>query len=286
MTWIAMSLVLTGAFLNASWNLLFKKAAGGTAFVWLAGLLSALFYLPVACWVLFVQKADIRLFHVALLMGCSTLHVTYYLLLDRGYRIGDLSVMYPLVRGTGPLLCTLGAIVFLGEKPTSYTIVGTLLIGIGIVCVTGLTLRWRDRRTQKSLLYALLCGSIIAAYTVLDKAVLSLYYVPPLLMAWFSEVGRSIYLAPYVVRNWDMVKEQWRVNRRLAIGVGLFCPLGYILILTALSISSVSCVAPLREFSILIGVIMGTKLLAEGHAVRCLIGAGAMLVGLVGMTMG
>lgn len=286
MTLMAVGLVLTGAFLNASWNLLFKKAAGGTAFVWLAGLLSALFYLPVAGWVLFVQKVDIGLFHVALLMGCSTLHVTYYILLDKGYRIGDLSVMYPLVRGTGPLLCTLGAIVLLGEKPTPYTVAGTLLIGVGIVFVTGLTMRWRDPRTQKSLLFALLCGSIIATYTVLDKAVLSLYLVPPLLMAWFSEFGRTILLAPYAIRNWSKIKEQWQVNRRLAIGVGLLCPLGYIFILAALSISSVSYVAPLREFSILIGVIMGTQLLAEGHVVRRLIGAATMLIGLVSMTMG
>lgn len=285
MTLIAAGLVLTGALFNATFNLLFKKASGGSAFVWLAGCLSAIFYLPVAGWFLLVKQTDIGLMQVALLMGCATLHVAYYIMLNKGYQIGDLSVIYPLVRGTGPLLCTLVAVILLGEKLTPQMVAGTLFIVTGIVFVTGHTMRWTDPKTKKTLFFALSCGSIIAAYTVLDKAILRDYYIPPLFMAWFSEFGRSVLLLPYAAHNWTKVKEQWRINKKLAIGVGVLGPLGYLFILTALSISSVSFVAPLREFSILIGVVMGTRLLEEGNAFKRLIGAGAMLIGLASMTM-
>ncbi len=286
MTWAAAGLVLTAAFLNAGWNLLMKRARGGTAFVWLVGLLSTVLYMPVAAWVVISRRPDIGPAEVGLLAVGSTFHVAYYLLLDRGYRVGDLSLIYPLVRGTGPLLCTLFAMIALGERPSAIALLGTVLVAGGIVFIAGNTLAWIRGGALKPLLFALACGVIVGTYTVWDKVVISIYLVPPLLLAWFSEFWRSVVLSPYAVRNWPQIKEQWAGNRKAIIGVALLCPLGYILILTAMSFSPVSYVAPLREFSILIGAIMGTRLLSEGDAKVRIAGAGAMVAGLVALTMG
>lgn len=286
MTWIAAVLVLTAAFINASWNYLVKKANGGTALVWLVGLLSALFYLPVAIWTVIYRQPDLGLPQIGLLAGAATLHVAYYLLLDRGYRVGDLSLIYPLVRGTGPLLCNLFAVIFLGERPSPVALLGTMLVGSGIVFIAGKTLDWSGGDAFKPLMFALLCGSIVGAYTVWDKAMMSIYLIPPLLLAWFSDFWRLLILSPYAVGHWPEVRQRWAENRKEVIGVALLCPLGYMLILTAMSFSPVSYVAPLREFSILIGAVMGTKLLSEGNAGIRIAGAGFMVTGLVALTLG
>lgn len=286
MIWQAACLALTGAFFNATWNLLFKKSDGGLPFVCLVGLLSMVLYSPAALWAVWSAGAQIGPLQLVLLFGCAALHLTYYLLLGRGYRLGDLSLIYPLVRGTGPLFCTLGAVLLLGEQPTGPMIAGTALIVAGILLICGQTLRQADARIRQSLYCVVLCGCVIAVYTVLDKAILSQFFLPPLFMAWFSEFGRSVLLAPYVMRRRALLRDQWQKNRRLVIGVAILNPLGYIFILFALSLSSVSFVAPLREFSILIGVLFGSRLLAEGQLLLRLAGALAMMAGFVSITMG
>ena len=90
MTLPILGLVLVAALAHAFWNLLAKGAQGGAGFVWLY---------TVAAWVAFVFMA-----------GSGALHSVYASLLQRGYRTGDLSLVYPLARGTGPLLSTIAAI--------------------------------------------------------------------------------------------------------------------------------------------------------------------------------
>ena len=98
MTGLAIILVLTAAFGHATWNYLSKRANGGTAFIWLFAILSSLIYLPLAMWVLLVQKPVIGWTQIGFMMGSVILHSLYFILLYRGYRIGVLSGIYPLDR--------------------------------------------------------------------------------------------------------------------------------------------------------------------------------------------
>lgn len=132
----------------------------------------------------------------------------------------------------------------------------------------------------------MLCGSAIAGYTVVDKVAVSTYLIPPLLMDWSTNLGRVILLTPYSLKNWDKVKEQWLTHKKEALGVAIFSPLAYILVLTAMVFSPVSYIAPAREISILIGAIAGAKLLSESNLTVRLAGAGTMLIGLIALSVG
>src|SRR5438445_64437 len=110
MTGLAIALVLGAALIHASWNYLLKKSGGGIGFVWAFAALSSLLYAPVAVGVVIVQHFELTAQALAFIFASSILHTAYYLLLDRGYRHGDLSVVYPLARATGPFLTVLVAV--------------------------------------------------------------------------------------------------------------------------------------------------------------------------------
>ena len=131
MTLFALGLVVTAGFLHATWNLLAKRAgseASGPAFVWLYSALSTAIFAPLAAGVVVMEGAHVGAVGLLFMFGTGVLHVGYLLSLQEGYRVGDLSVVYPLARGTGPLLASGAAIVLFGERPGPVAVAGILLI--------------------------------------------------------------------------------------------------------------------------------------------------------------
>src|SRR5688572_22735800 len=116
MTLLALVLVLTSAVIHASWNYLSKKVQGGAGFVWLLSFGSMLLYAPLGLFVL--SQSSFEVSQIGWMLVSALLHMGYFILLNRGYRSGDMSLVYPLARGTGPMLSTTAAILFLGERPT------------------------------------------------------------------------------------------------------------------------------------------------------------------------
>lgn len=136
------------------------------------------------------------------------------------------------------------------------------------------------------MVYALVTGTFIAAYTLWDKQAVSKYAVAPVLLDWGANLGRTFLLTPFALRHWEHTRDEWHTHRSEAVGVALLVPLSYILVLTAMEFTPVSYVAPAREISILIGTAMGTGLLAEGDARRRLVAACAMVLGIVALALG
>jgi drug/metabolite transporter (DMT)-like permease len=285
MTLGALILILAAAFIHASWNLLNKRASGHVTFTWLVAVLSAIFYTPVAVAVIFLTRLEIGVVELGLMAGSAALHSAYFILLNQGYRIGDLSLVYPLARGTGPLLSTIAAILLLGERPSALALAGALLIICGVVVITGSRKSLRGS-VKTAVLYAAVTGLFIAAYTLWDKQAVSRFAVPPLILDWGSNLGRTIFLTSLPARYPRETRVEWREHRFEAIGVAVLAPLSYILVLTAMQFTPVSYVAPAREISILIGTAMGTRLLAEGDGPRRLIAASAMVLGVVALAIG
>ena len=282
----ALILVIIAAFCHAGWNFLAKKAGGGTVFFWLFACLSALLYFPLALWILLVEKPLISWPQLVFMLGSALLHSLYFVLLDKGYRVGDLSLIYPLARGTGPLISTLAAIWLLGEQPSWVALTGAALIGLGILIITGGPLSLQAPTDKKPFLFALLCGCSIAGYTLWDKVAVSTLLIPPLLLDWSANLGRVLLLTPYALKDRQEIKRQWLVHKKEAFGVAILCPLAYILVLSAMTFSPVSYIAPAREISILIGTVLGAKLLSEGNIKIRLAGASAMLIGLTALSIG
>ena len=286
MTLWALTLILVAAFIHATWNLLNKKASGHATFTWLVAGLSAVFYTPVAAAVFFFWHAKIGAVEIGFMAGSALLHTGYFVLLNQGYRVGDLSLVYPLARGTGPLLSSIAAIIFLGERPSAIALTGALLIIVGVVVLSGNPNKLRQTGAQKAISFALITGTFIAAYTLWDKQAVSRFAISPLLLDWGANLGRAILLTPFALGYWQNTRVEWRDHRAEAIGVAVLAPLSYILVLTAMQFTPVSYVAPAREISILIGTMMGARLLAEGDVHRRLTAAAAMVVGVVALAVG
>jgi drug/metabolite transporter (DMT)-like permease len=184
------------------------------------------------------------------------------------------------------VLSTIAAIVVLGEHPSAVALVGTVLIGLGIVIITGNPFKLAEPTARKPMIFAILCGTMIAGYTLSDKLAVSTFLIPPLLLDWSANLGRVFLLTPYAFKNWDKVKDQWASHKIEALSVAILCPLAYILVLTAMVFSPISYIAPAREISILIGTAMGARLLSEGNIKIRVIGASAMVIGLGALSIG
>lgn len=290
MTAAAIALVLAAAVLHATWNLLTKRSGGGSAFIWLALGLSAILYAPVAAVAVLVQHPRFGPTEITFMIGTALLHLGYFISLLRGYRAGDLSLVYPLARGTGPALATIAAIAFFGERPTPIALLGAGLVVGGILAMTGgpnlLHFRQASPPVRRAVGYALLTGLFIATYTLWDKQAVSVVRIPPLILDWFANLGRVIVLVPFALRRWTDVRHHWAAHRREIFGVAILSPLAYILVLTALVFTPVSYVAPAREISILIGTGMGTRFLAEGDGRRRMFAATAIVAGVLALTLG
>ncbi len=272
---------------HATCNLLVKRAAAaGAPFLWLSLTLAIPLYAPLAVAVFLLTGVRPMLTDVLWMFGSAALNVAYFVFLQRGYRVGDLSVVYPLARGTGPVLSTAAAIAVLGERPTPIAISGAIAIAIGVVMLTGDPRRLRGRGVRPAVAWALLTGVTIAAYTLWDKRGVSVLLIPPLLYEWTSNVGRALILTPVAVRRWSEVRAAWHAYRRAVLAVAVLSPLAYILVLTALSISPVSYVAPAREIGILFGAVMGARALAERDVTRRSLAAATMVVGVIALAVG
>jgi drug/metabolite transporter (DMT)-like permease len=127
----ALALILASAFAHASWNFLAKKASGGPTFVWLFTSVAALIEAPIALGIVLIARPSIGWLGIAFMAGTGVLHAAYFLSLQRGYEVGDLSLVYPLARGMGPLFAAGAAIVLFDERPSGLAIAGVLLVAVG-----------------------------------------------------------------------------------------------------------------------------------------------------------
>ncbi|MEO8392969.1 MAG: DMT family transporter [Chloroflexota bacterium] len=286
MSALAIVLVLCAALLHATWNFLAKRCYGGVTFVWLYSLIATIIYAPLIVILFLTTSVKLGAPQLIFIGVSSVLQLVYLLLLTRAYQVADLSLVYPLARGTGPMLSTIAAVIFFGERPTPLAVAGAFLIVTGVFFLTGDPRKLRAAGATPGVTLALLTGVTIASYTLWDKQAVSDYYVPPLLLNWGVSLVHTIVLIPVIRSRWAGVQREWHDNRYRVIGVSILAPLAYILVLTALSFSPVSYVAPMRECSVLIGTILGARLLAEGDTRRRLAGAGIIVFGVIMIGLG
>ncbi len=268
--------------------------------------------------------------------GTAVLQTGYFLFLQRGYRVGDLSLVYPVGRGTGALLAALAGILILGERPGPAGLVGIVLLVTGVIVLglpgraarpgrtsqpvtpaaatsrasasptvasptvasrvatspartsraTGPSAASRPLFAPPAVLYALVTGVFIAGYTLWDKVAVTSVGNPPLLQDYASLAGMTLALLPVALSAPARTAAMWRKFRRQVLGAAVLSPLAYILVLVAMSFTSVSAVAPAREVSVLVGVVLGRRLLGEGGLARRLTGATAIAIGIIAVAIG
>ena len=288
MTAFALGLVLTAAFIHASWNFLLKRSGGGAGLITATNIVSLAVYAPLAMALAWHYGYRVEPVHLALMLGSGLVHTAYFLLLDRAYRSGgDLSIVYPLARATGPLLTIMVAVLLLGERPSAIALAGAVLIGVSALLLTGNPFAWHKGESRHAMGFALLTGCVIAVYTTWDKASVATWLVPPLIYDWGCNAFRVCVLLPLThKRAPGAIGAAWRERRKTVIAIAVLSPLSYILVLTAMVFTPVSLVAPAREVSILFAALMGAHFLREGDLVRRAAAAVGMVLGISGLALG
>lgn len=273
----AVALVVAAALAHAGWNLCAKQVpTGGAVFVWLYGSMTAVVCAPVAVVsVLVLGQRPSPSWLVA--MGVSgLLHLTYFVLLQRGYAVGDLSVVYPLARGTGPLLAVIVAVLVLGERPGVVPLVGAGLVVAGILVISGFG---GGRAWSVGALYGLATGGLIAGYTLWDAHAVTTLAVPPVVLLAGTGICECVVLGPLALSRRAYLATLWRRHWRAVIVIAVLSPLSYILVLFALRLAPVSMVAPARELSIVFASLAAWLVLGEPDPKRRLGGAGLVVLG-------
>lgn len=285
MNGFALSFVLVAAVVHAIWNLAAKQVGdGGPRFVFLYYTVSAVVFGPVALVLLFWERPQWTWLFAAL--GTAVLHVGYGIVLQRGYAVGDLSVVYPLARGTGPLLSVLVAVLFLHEHPGWAGLVGAALVIAGVLVISsGKAADTTPARRRAGVFYGVLTGATIAAYTLWDAHSVTTLGVPPVIYFGSGAIVQSLLLAPSALRHKESVAALWRDHRRQVLTIGLLSPLAYLLVLYALRLAPVSLVAPARELSIVLGGLAAWRLLGEAQAARRLVGSFVVLAGIAAIAV-
>lgn len=288
MSGLALLLVLAASLCHATWNYILKKSGGGLGILTLSAMLAAAMLTPFAIFVIVFQAFTFKPVHFAIVIGSGMIHTLYFLLLDRAYRSGgDLSIVYPLARATGPLITIVAAALLLGERMSAIALAGALLIGVSAFLLTGNPAKFVDRRARRGAGFALLTGCMIAAYTVWDKQAVAAFLIPPVVFDWCANLSRITMLMPLArMREPGAVTRAWRTQRKAAFAIGFLSPLSYILVLTAMVFTPVSYIAPAREVSILFAALLGTQLLNEGDATRRSIAAIGMVLGITALALG
>ena len=279
-------LVLAAALLHASWNLLAKKTGGKTPFIWLQYVASNLLYLPF----LFFQTKQSYSLHIQPLLWFSLssaiLHLGYFIILQKGYRNADLSVVYPLARGSAPLFSSIAAILFIHEQFKLSSTIGLFLIIAGVLIITGLSFKKENnRKIMTGITYGTLTGIFIALYTINDTIAVKKYTIAPLILTLATNFFSAILLLPFISSQKAELKREMKEHKWHIIAIALLSPAAYILVLEALKYAPLTLVAPARETSILLGVFMGSRVLNEKDGRRRLIASMLILGGIVALSL-
>jgi drug/metabolite transporter (DMT)-like permease len=288
----ALALVVLAGLIHACWNIAAKKAGGDVRFSCFSALVMMVFWAPLGLWLGWQQVPSWGLPEWSLVATSGVLHTIYFIVLLRGYRKADLTVVYPLARGSGPLLSSLVAILFLGEHISAMGLGGIAGVVVGVFLIAGGPGLFRNThsadhrvRVRKGMLYGLLTGVFIASYTVVDGYAVKMLFMSPILVDYFGNFVRLVFLLPPLLRNPEEARSLWKVQWKYATVVGVISPISYVLVLYAMQVAPLSHVAPAREVSMLFAALIGGQLLGEGDRIARFFGAACIGVGVMALAL-
>lgn len=298
MNTIALSLVLSAGFIHAVWNIVAKKAGGDARFAFFTAAVLMLVWAPVGGWFAWNAVSGWAIFEWNFILASGILHVLYYVVLLRGYRKADLTVVYPLARGSGPLLSSLTALIWLGESISTMGAFGIAGVIGGVFLIAGgpkILLNWKisadaspedfenHKRRLAGLGYGFLTGFFIASYTLVDGYAVKVVLLSPILVDYLGNVVRVLFLAPIVLKDQQTAWMHWKKQWKYALFVGTISPVSYVMVLYAMQTAPLSHVAPAREVSMLFAALIGGHLLGEGDRWIRFLGAILIAMGVVAL---
>ncbi len=273
----ALLIVLLAAALHAIWNLIAKQLGGGAAVAVTFLSVGVVAWIPVVVVAVSHGASFGGLRGLAWAAVGGSLQAVYFVLLQRAYRHGDLSVVYPLARGSGPLFAVVGGVLIYSETPGPLGVLGAIAISAGAVSLLGGS--WRHVPSGAG--WAVAVGVVIASYTLWDRYGVADLGVSPWLYLWVGELVAIAILSPRALRDVDAMRRVVRTAPLRIVTVGVLQLAAYGLVLAALAIAPVSAVAPVREVSVVLAVVLGAVVLHEPVGRARAMGAAVIAAGVV-----
>ena len=289
----ALALVLLAALLHASWNIAAKRAGGDQRFTLITSVLTSVLWLPAGLWFGWQEVPRWGWLEWGVIALSAAVHLLYFNALLTGYRKADLTVVYPLARGSAPLLTAVAAVALLGERLTLLGAAGVIAVCGGVFLIAGGPALWRHshdiaqrERTRAGLRWGFITGGTIAAYSVIDGYAIKVLAIGPVIFDYLCNVLRVPLQLPTLLRNRSGLMQAWRAQWKYALVVSTLGPLAYILVLYALTLAPLSHVAPAREVSMLVAALLGGRLLGESDRGLRLLGACCIAGGVMALAWG
>jgi drug/metabolite transporter (DMT)-like permease len=265
----AFALAFTAAWLHAGGNVFLGRRSEPEAAVALMLLIGVVAFAPVAALTWRVEAEA-----VPYIVASALLELGYFAFLAAAYRAADVGLVYPVARGSAPVLALLGTVVIMGRSTSAGQIVGVVAVTIGIllVCGVGIADASSDRR---GVLLALATAVFIAGYTLVDKE--GLEHAGPIPYIELVLIGPALVYGAFVLRTRGGAAIRGEATPRLVL-VALLLFGTYVLVLLALREAPAASVSAVRETSVVIATVLAA--LAAHQPLRPSRVAGASLVAL------
>jgi len=271
-------LVLGSAFCHAGWNFAARKVSGNFIVLWSSLWIGTFFLLPLVLIVLF--KLDgaliIQTRGIPYIIATGLIHAVYFILLGISYQHGEISMVYPIARGSGVGLTAIFAKLVFAESISFLGVCGISLVSLSILSM-GFSFSSSHSKTIP-LMAALGLGITISAYSLVDK--MGVVYVHPVIYIWFLFFITGIVLTPFIIGQFrDAVIKTIKTHFKSSLIIGIGSIVTYLMILFAFTLGPVSYIVAVREFAVVFGAIAGIVFLKEKFSL-------IKVVAIIGITIG
>ncbi len=271
-------LVLGSAFCHAGWNFAARKVSGNFIVLWVSLWIGCLFLFPIAIGVLlklgFAQSVQTS--GIPYIIATGLIHSVYFILLGISYKHGEISLVYPIARGSGVGLTAIFAGLIFAEK---ISLLGAFSIAVISLSILSMGFSSSNSPSKiKPVIAALCLGITISAYSLVDK--MGVVYVHPVIYIWFLFFITAVVLTPFIVWQYsDTIMVTIRSHFKFALIIGMGSIITYLMVLIAFTIGPVSYIVAVREFAVVFGAIAGLVFLKEKVSI-------IKILSIIGITIG
>ncbi|GGD55645.1 DMT family transporter [Paenibacillus nasutitermitis] len=274
---ISVIMVLASGTAHAIWNMLAKKSENKQFFLWIIYIPATLLLLPSFLEEIIkpaTPQGYLLLLLSLIIQGC------YAFFLSQSLTYGDMSQVYPMMRGIATLLVPLIGVLFLNESLSPWGWMGLICIVLGFCITSGMNFsRSKNVIPLRVILLTIAVGMCTMSYVLVDK--INLQHFSPVVLLEVSNIGFMLGLMPFIRFKQVRWKKEWKENGVVLMMGSILSPGSYLLFLFAMSLTPLTYVAPLREIGTVIGTLAGIYLLKETKELSRLVSAGMIFAGIL-----
>lgn len=274
---VSILLVVASGLTHAVWSLFTKRSQNKSVFLWSIMMVTTIGLLPYLIRELWLNPLSLKAYGFLLLSAC--LQSVYSLLLARTYNMGDLSQVYPIMRGTSTLFIPIGSVLFLRESLSIYGWIGLLCMVFGFIWLSGIfTRKQGSPGTVKPFLMALCVGLCTTCYIFVDR--FNLQHVSAIALLEVTNIGFMAALTPIVLAS-KQLRIEWKLNAKIILLGAILNPGSYLLFLFAMKYAPVAHISPIREIGTVFATILGIVVLKEKQGQLRIICSILILIGIL-----